>query len=303
MIQTIAGSNRKTSPFLGVLSPSSATPGPEDPRLLWSLPSASASTSYSPQVPVLILGMDTTRPEACRTMGIMDLRTLWPELKAELKRLELHGGKLDESDVVGGEGEVWEHVQKETVEEVDSMDWLTKGNEVVFDGIGNREKKFVHGSCPYASRIEEFQLTRRSESPSISSWAAFYSPFETYPRKGATLPLPTFHYSIVPNQELIIPSTFQSPIQTAPILYERLIPPPTEDIYTLPDGSTKTVRYSENTLGKCLARVLDQEDRPGNKVGDHHATPFYPVTLKTRAEASRINSTDTVLVGLSHSKR
>jgi hypothetical protein len=93
------------------MAPCSATPGPEDPRAVWS-----------PEgVPLMIVGVDTLRPEACRMMAVMDLRTLWPTLRDELERLS------------------WP-----TAEEArKSASELQQGTEIWFDGIHEREKKFV----------------------------------------------------------------------------------------------------------------------------------------------------------------
>lgn len=98
-----------------------ATPGPEDPRAVWS-----------PEgVPVMIIGMDTVRPEACRTMGVMDLRVLWPALRDELERI------------------AWPSVE----ESGKSAKELDHGTEVWFDGQGQREKKCVRSCVLLAARF------------------------------------------------------------------------------------------------------------------------------------------------------
>lgn len=100
-----------------------STPGPEDPRLIWS-----------PEgVPLMIVGMDTIRPEACRTMGVMDLRVFWPDLKMELDRL---GWPATAGSAAGGKFGAGKgaDVQERPLE---------RGTEVWFDGIGEREKKYV----------------------------------------------------------------------------------------------------------------------------------------------------------------
>lgn len=87
----------------------SSTPGPEDPRAVWS-----------PEgVPLMIVGVDTLRPEACRTVAVMDLRTLWPALRNELERIS------------------WPSAN----EARKTADELERGTEIWFDGIHEREKK------------------------------------------------------------------------------------------------------------------------------------------------------------------
>jgi hypothetical protein len=66
-------------------------------------------------------------------MGVMDLRVLWPNLKTELDRLgwPATAGAAADGKFGAGEGA---DVQEQP---------LDRGTEVWFDGIGEREKKYV----------------------------------------------------------------------------------------------------------------------------------------------------------------
>jgi hypothetical protein len=81
-------------------------------------------------------------------MGVMDLRTLWPELREELDRLE--GKEMVSSDAEAewaeGEGLV-----------LDGGVGLEKGTEAWFEGQGEREKKYI--SClHFCQHLGSFSL-------------------------------------------------------------------------------------------------------------------------------------------------
>lgn len=123
------------------------------------------------------------------------------------------------------------------------------------------------------------------------SWAAFFTPFHPTTFAGS-LPLPAFHYDFDP-QALLFPNpALPTPAGHAFLPYEAQVP-------------AASAAAEPSVLKQCMERVQGnaQFQPVGFKVGDHHATPFHPVTLRARGQGKqRRTPDDTVLVGLAHAK-
>lgn len=230
----------------------SATPGPEDPRAVWS-----------PEgIPLMIVGVDTVRLDACRTMAVMDIRTLWPALRDELERIDWPSA---------------EEARKSASE-------LQRGSEIWFDGIHEREKKcVVRQTCLCASILSADFLANYS-------WAGFFSPFQPAVHVGS-LPLPAFHYDFNP-QSLLVPSTAVKTPAGLDLLPYKLYVPSEEGAGPSTLRACMDRIQGTDSFQPVGFKVADHHATPF-----HPVTLRGRGTGKKRRTPS-----DTVLIGLAHAK-